>query len=110
MRILFATVMILAAAMAGCNRLSFLENDGGAIPRAKFVDTVVALRRAALQSPSPAEFDHQKTQHLSQTGVSEQDLKRFIEVHGSDAGYMSALWDTISAHIDKPPAVKPTKP
>ncbi len=109
MRISYLTVLTFVAALSACDRLPFVDNDRGAMPRMKFVDTVVALRRAALQSPSPAEFTRLKTEHLAQTGVSEKDLQRFIEVHGGDAVYMSAVWDSVSQRTERPPARMPVK-
>jgi hypothetical protein len=104
MRILQLTLMTLAAVVGACDGLPFVQNDGGAIPRARFVNTVVALRRAVAQSPSAAEFARQKAELLSQTGVTDKDLQRFIEVHGADAIYMSAVWDTVAARLERPQA------
>jgi hypothetical protein len=96
--------------MGGCDRLPFVQNDQGAIPRAKFVNTVVALRRAAAQSPSPAVYASQKAELFAQTGVSENDLKKFINVHGSDAVYMSSVWDTIASRLEKPQTPSKAQP
>jgi hypothetical protein len=102
MRILQLAIVTLVAVLGGCDRLPFVQNDGGAIPRASFVNTVVALRRAAAQSPSPTIFAQKKAELLTQTGVTEKDLQRFIDVHGSDAPYMSSVWDTVAARIERP--------
>ncbi len=72
---------------------------GEAIPRELFIDSYVDLRVEALQRPSGVLTAEESEPVLRRHGVTDQDLRTFIEVHARDMPYMSELWFEIERRI-----------
>jgi len=70
-----------------------------AIARELFIDAYVDLRVEALQRPSGVLTAEESEPVLRRHGVTNQDLRNFIEVHARDMPYMSDLWSEIERRI-----------
>lgn len=78
----------------------FGGEDPAAIEEGRFIEVYVALRMAALRAGTDQLPPEDRDQILSEHGVTEDDLLRFIEVHGQDAQFMHSVWDSIEGEID----------
>lgn len=58
-----------------------------------FVETYVALRLAALQSPSGVVSEGERDRVLAEHGTSAEALLAFVERHGRDLVFMEEVWD-----------------
>lgn len=94
---------ILRPTIVGAALLSVASCGGGAeaaVSRETFVEAYVDLRRAALRSPgvviSPAARDSVLALHE----VTEEELLRFAEVHGTDVEYMAGVWADVEARLE----------
>jgi hypothetical protein len=71
-----------------------------AIDRDRFVETVVELRQAAMETRSePAAYEARKAQVLQRQGVSEAELREYVEVHGRDVEHMAEVWNAINNEL-----------
>ena len=70
-----------------------------AIDREVFVQTYVALRVAELRSPGAVIPDADRDSVLAESGVTEEDLVTFAEVHGGDPVFMEGVWTEIQNRI-----------
>ncbi len=95
-----ALLALLLLVPSGCDR-DFPSSEGRApIDRATFVDTFVELRLAAVRSGRvdlPAE---ERERVLREQGVSEGELRAFIEVHGRNVPYMNELWREVEQRFE----------
>lgn len=90
---------VLAFVVAGC---AIEENTFGADDQ-RFVDTMVELRMAALTAGvDTAKFEELRETVLSEHGVTEADLRAYVEANSSDLDHMAAIWDSISARLAEP--------
>lgn len=78
-------------------------SDEGALgPRdARFVETVVELRRAASESDSAA-YEAEKERVLEAAGFTEDDLRAYVEAQARDPARMALIWDSINARLTRP--------
>jgi hypothetical protein len=91
-----AAVMVVVLAFAGCGG----GDAGTGITDERFVEVVVQLRRAAQQSHlDPEAFAARREQILQEAGVTEEELRAYIDAHGRDLDHMAAIWDTINARL-----------
>ena len=89
----------LALVVAGCE---VDENTFGADDQ-KFVDTMVELRVAALTAGiDTAQFEEMRSEILQQQGVTEEDLRAYVEANSANLDHMAAIWDSISARLAEP--------
>ena len=93
-----ALVGLLLVASCG-GETSSREAPDGVIERDLFVQTYVEIRMTALYNGSRTITPAQKEEVLAERGVSEDDLRLFIETHGPDLAYMRDLWADIEAEI-----------
>ena len=63
----------------------------------RFIDTLVELRRAAVEDPGG--FAAAKEQILAENGVTEESLRAYISAHIDDLGRLAAVWDTVNARL-----------
>lgn len=92
-------IVVLALAIAGCE---VEENTFGADDQ-KFVDTMVELRRAALTAGiDTAQFEELRQAVLEDHGVTEEDLRGYVEANSSNPDHMAAIWDSISVRLSEP--------
>lgn len=67
--------------------------------REAFMGAYVDLRTAALTARSFDIEDEVRDSILAVHGVTEQDLLDFIDTHGKDVEFMSALWTEVEARM-----------
>ncbi|MBI4541045.1 MAG: hypothetical protein HY704_16205 [Gemmatimonadetes bacterium] len=97
-----SALLVLALAMVGhgCARVSRTEAEAGIIPADRFIAAYVDLRLAALKSPGGEVEAAERKRVLARHGIESDDLLRFVERHGRDAEFMSAVWDTIEQRVE----------
>lgn len=92
-------LLSLAAVLWGCG-------GGGPTPatttisKDKFVTTYVKLREAAVAADS-AGLDSARAAVLRQTGVTQQDMLAFADVHGRDVAFMKDVWDEVEQRLEE---------
>lgn len=92
--------ILLACALLlfGCGA----DDDPVAAADERFIDTVVELRRAALTAgPDTAMFEQLRDSVLREHGITEADLRAYVEAHSADLEHMAAVWDSISARLSQ---------
>jgi len=75
---------------AGCGRGN---RRGAAIDREKFIAANVAMRSV---SDTAAKGDGLRRAALRRTGVTEKDLRQFVQVNGQRPRYMADIWAAIA--------------
>lgn len=94
--------LVAAAALltlAGCEE----EAPTASLDRETFIDTYVELRQAALQRGLSTVGDALRDSVLTRSGVTEDALVEFAEVHGSDLEFMRDVWTEVAARLDSIP-------
>jgi hypothetical protein len=92
-------LMVLAAVAAlGCGR----EGAGTTLAETRFIEVMVELRRAALRAPDPGVYEAEKQQILRNAGVTEAELRAYVERHGRDLEHMAAVWESINVRLSQP--------
>lgn len=107
----FRVLAVLGAGVlvpAACG--DFGEADRTAIDQGRFIEVYVALRMAALEAGTDQLPSEQREQILTEHDVAEADLLEFVEVHGRDARFMHAVWDSIEGKIDNLRVALPDPP
>lgn len=75
--------------------------DGDAVESEWFVATYVDLRMATLRAEADQLPVPVRDSILSAHEVTAEDLLQFAEVHGRDARFMQAVWDSVETRIDR---------
>lgn len=92
-------VLGLALLLSGC---AAEENRFGASDE-RFVQTMVELRRAALTAGSDtAEFMRLRDAVLEEHGVTEEELRAYVESRGGDLDHMAVVWDSVVSRLSDP--------
>jgi hypothetical protein len=69
----------------------------------QFIEAVVALRQAAqVAMGDSAEFAVRKASALSSHGVTEDQLRAYIQSHAQDLDRMAAVWESINVRLTVP--------
>jgi len=98
MRKLAALTAILL--FVGCGGDSAGPPTGSdAIDRELFVETMVELRMDALDNTPMVITEQEKAEILEERGLTEEDLRDFVEAHGKDLLFMRDLWADIEARV-----------
>lgn len=99
-------VLILACVALGtaCGTGEVEEPETETISREMFVETYVALRKAARASETGEISTEERERVLSEHGVTEEDLLSFVEVHGRRLGFMSEVWSEVEERLEVRPA------
>jgi len=94
----FSVALLLAACGGGTPGGS----SGGeeTISREAFIDVYVDLRVAALRTPGGEITPEERRRVLREHGVGEEDLVRFVEVHGRESAFMRELWLEARERLD----------
>lgn len=88
-------LLVPALLLAACNGGG---GDGDAITREQFIRANVELRKIP---PMSAGSDSARRVTLRKAGVTEEDLTRFVAVHGRrDARYLSETWHEIANRLE----------
>ncbi|HEX2166646.1 MAG TPA: hypothetical protein VHG09_05350 [Longimicrobiales bacterium] len=94
-RILLAVMLLIVACEGEENALG--PDD------AQFIETVVALRHAAMTAGrDTAHFEQLRDSVLESQGVTAEDLRTYVETTSADLEYMAMIWDSISARLSEP--------
>lgn len=98
----FATLATLAAlalllGMAGCEGATPGSGDDDAIDRETFIDVQVELELAQERPGTPPATERERI--LAEHGLSDEELRAFIEVHGSDDDYMQDVWEEVDRRV-----------
>jgi hypothetical protein len=88
-------VLLLSACRAGSAPVE-------PMPRATFVEVIVALRRAANETTSQPEFETRKASILEKAGVTEAELLEYVRAHERDIEMMASVWDSIEVRLRPP--------
>lgn len=79
------------------------DGAGTGLAHDRFVDVIVSLRQAANQTyGDPAAFAAQRDRILADAGVTEQELRVYVETHARDLEHMAAVWDSVNARLADP--------
>jgi hypothetical protein len=98
-----ALALVLATALAGAAACS-PGRDATGIDTDRFVDVVVELRRAAFElRGDPATFELRRDSILDDAGVTEDQLRAYVERHGTDLEHMAEVWAAINTRLAEPP-------
>jgi len=96
---LLSLTLMLSTVLSGCD-LGFPGSEGQApVDRETFIQTFVELRVEALQWESGRIPEAEKVRILEHHGVSEDDLRGFIETHGRNVPYMNEVWAEIADRV-----------
>lgn len=60
-----------------------------------FVEAVVALRMEAALAESPDHFERRRTEVLRELGVSQDELRAYVEAWTADPAHMSRVWSSV---------------
>lgn len=69
--------------------------------RGSFIDVMIELRQAELDTSDAEEFAARRDEILAGAGVTDSMLVAFARIHGPDADYMAAVWDSIDAVVNE---------
>jgi hypothetical protein len=87
---------LLAVALTACGP----ANDATGIGRDRFVDVVVELRLAALETRGDvAAFEARKAEILRAADVTEDEMRAYVERHGEDLEHMAEVWGAINRRL-----------
>lgn len=90
--------LLLASALFACGDV----DHGTGINRSEFVDVIVELRRAARSTPEPASFEARRQQILHDAGVTDAQLRAYVQAHSRDFEHMAAVWESINVRLATP--------
>lgn len=89
-------ILALGIALAGCG-----GTDGAVgLSDERFIETMVELRRAAITAGADtAQFEQLRDAILEEQGVTESDLRAYVEATSRDLYHMAAVWDSVSTRL-----------
>lgn len=82
------------------------------IPREKFMEAYIELRITGLKAEGQEMTLTMRNRVLDSLGVTEEELLHFVDVHGTDVGYMRSLWEEVDSVLDarRRPEALPSDP
>ncbi|NJD10218.1 MAG: hypothetical protein FIB01_07170 [Gemmatimonadetes bacterium] len=91
-------VVALAAAclLAGCQRQQALP-----LEQEEFVQVMVALRRAALETPDQSQFDAKKQAILGRARITEDQLRAYARQATRDPRALADAYDSINTRLQR---------
>lgn len=93
-------ILVLSLVIAGC---SFNGEETGpkhTISREEFVEAYRELRLLALQGEGRRLTVTARNRLLDSLGVQEEDLLRFVDVHGTDVQFMRGIWEEVDSVLE----------
>jgi len=93
--------------LGGCEDRVPTSRDEATIPRERFIETMVQLRVAAIRTQVGLVTEQERDRILGEQGVSEEELRQFADVHGTDVPMMEALWTEVERRIAEEFGVAP---
>jgi hypothetical protein len=88
-------LILLVSVLSACDDGIPRSGQGSTIDRQQFVAAMVGLRAAAVRSPSGRVNAAQRDEILAEHGLEEEDLMRYVEVHGTNVPHMTEVWAEI---------------
>jgi hypothetical protein len=99
-KILRPMLLVLAASLVGGCDLGLPRAEGEApIDRETFVVVFTDLRVEAHAWDSGQVPEEARDRILAEHGVTEDDLRAFIHVHGRDVPFMNEIWAEVMARV-----------
>lgn len=76
------------------------ESRGRGLTEEQFIATMVELRRAAQEAgPDTVRFEALRQEVLARRGVSEAELRAFVESPERDLRELAEVWDSVGARL-----------
>jgi hypothetical protein len=95
MRAMVGVLVLVVVACAGDGSTVGLSDE-------RFIETMVELRRAAITAGSDtAQFEQRRQAILNEQGVTEDELRTYVEANSRDLYHMAAVWDSISTRLSE---------
>ena len=98
MRLSLVALLALACA-AACDRSPGRLPWEHGLTFEQFVDATVQLRLAAARTATPAAYETRKREVEKRLGVSDADLRQYVNGHARDVKLLSAAWDSVEARV-----------
>jgi hypothetical protein len=99
-RVCSPLVAVLVAAFVGvgcADEAPTVASD--AIPTESFVEAMVALRTSPAMGTSGFLPAGEPERILSERGLTPEDIRRFVEVHGENVPMMTDVWSQIESRV-----------
>jgi hypothetical protein len=98
MLVMLAAAALLTACGAGSGTTGLTDE--------RFVTVVVELRRAAEETRgNPGAFPARRDSILQAAGVTEDQLRAYVDVHAGDLRHMAEIWADVSRRLADPGGV-----
>jgi hypothetical protein len=95
-RIAGTALLAVLLGAAGCRGGDPVEPT---LSRDQFVDVMVAIRRADLDTHTDSAYLLRRASVLDSVGTTDSALVQWVERHASDFAFMAAVWDSIDAKL-----------
>ena len=99
-RVRFTTLFTIAGillTLPGCGESGTRPAEEETISRDRFVDAYVRLREAGLRAPEMEISVQTRDRILEEMQLTQDDLLRFVEVHGDDGALMLSVWEEVDS-------------
>jgi hypothetical protein len=83
--------------LPGCGESGTRPAQEETISRDRFVDAFVRLREAGLRAPEMEISVQARDRILEEMELTQDDLLRFVEVHGVDGALMLSVWEEVDS-------------
>lgn len=98
---LLLSILTLIAVLAACDRNAPPEVAPGTLDPVVFADVMGELAVARIEAlPDSASYRQRRAEILRSAGVTEEDLRRFAAVRGSDPDLVRDVYERIGARVD----------
>jgi hypothetical protein len=90
---------VLLALLVGATGCGGGDPVDPALSRDEFVDVMVAIRRADIDTDTDSAYLLRRAAVLDSAGTTDSALVEWVERHASDFAFMAAVWDSIDAKL-----------
>ncbi len=91
--------LALSVLFAGCDSGFPASSSSNTISEDTFVEAMVELRRAAVEEEDNRIRPERRDQILQARGLANDDLIRYVDVHGTNVPLMNRVWTRIEARL-----------
>jgi len=95
-RVTAAVAVAAVCTLGGCGRQPPLP-----LEQEQFVEAMVALRRAALETPDQGQFEARKQAILQQAGITEEQLRAYGRQAPRNPKALVEAYDSINARLQR---------
>ncbi|MEX0890971.1 MAG: hypothetical protein WEB88_02295 [Gemmatimonadota bacterium] len=85
-----AALLVLTLLVTACGR-----GPTAPVDTDTFVDAVAALRIAAVTAKTPEEYDLGRAEVLAELGVTEAELRAYVDAWADDPAHMARVWSAV---------------